>query len=163
MKLRTKEALRTIRTKESALNEREYAGNRLQGTEQKMIRTAVGGADRIGKWGVRQTKKTISRYRKHRMAKKAEKGKKVTEKAAKTAVKGTKVTARFTKRATQATVKTVQAAVKATVAAIKGIAAGTKLTAAILAAGGWVAVLIILLICAVILVAGTIEDFLPFS
>ncbi len=86
MKLRTKEALRTIRTKESAINEREYAGNRLQGSEQKMIRTGMNDADRIGKWGVRQTKKTISRYRKHRMAKKAEKGKKVTEKASKTAV-----------------------------------------------------------------------------
>lgn len=163
MKLRTKEALRTIRTKESAINEREYAGNRLQGSEQKMIRTGTNGADRIRKWGVRQTKKTISRYRMQRTAMKAEKGKKVTEKAAKTAMKGTKVTARFTKRAAQATVKTVQAAVKATVATIKGIAAGTKLTAAILAAGGWVAVVVILLICVAILVAGTIEDFLPFS
>lgn len=161
MKIRTKEALRTIRTKENALNEREYAGNRLQGNEQKMIRTAVSGADRVGRWGIRRTRKTISRYRKHWMAKKAEKGKKVTEKAAKTAVKGTKVTARFTKRAAQATVKTVQAAVKATVAAIKGIAAGTKLTAAPIAAGGWVAVVVILLICVVIFVAGTIEDFLP--
>lgn len=161
MKLRTKDALRTIRTKESAINEREYAGNRLQGTEQKMIRTAVGGADRVGRLGTRQTRKAISRYRMQRTALKAEKGKKVTEKAAKTAVKGTKVTARFTKRAAQATVKTVQATVKATVAAIKGIAAGTKLTAALIAAGGWVAVVIILLICTVILVAGTIEDFLP--
>ena len=59
--------------------------------------------------------------------------------------------------------KTVRAAVKATVAAIKGIAAGTKLTAALIAAGGWVAVVVILLICVVIFVAGTIDDFLPFS
>ena len=175
MKLRTKEAMRTIKTKESALNENEYAGTRLQNMEKKMIRTAESGADRFGRWGIKQTRKDISRYRKQRAAKKAGKGRQITQKAtkgmvqgskatakgAKVAAKGTKAAAQMTKRAVQATVKTVRAVIKAIVAAVKAAAATIKSIAAVIAAGGWIAVLVIILICIVILFASTIEDLLP--
>ena len=89
------------------------------------------------------------------------KGKRGAEKVTKATVKGTKATIRATGRAAQVAVKSVQAAVRVTVAAVMATIAMVKGTVVLIAAGGWVAVLIILLICAVILVAGTIEDFLP--
>ena len=78
------------------------------------------------------------------------KGKRTVEQATKATVKETKATILVTGCAAQATVKSVQAAVKAVAAAVKTTIATVKGTAALIAAGGWVAVLIILLICAVI-------------
>ena len=78
------------------------------------------------------------------------KGKRTVEQATKATVKETKATILVTGRAAQATVKSVQAAVKAVAAAVKTTIATVKGIIALIAAGGWVAVLIILLICVVI-------------
>ena len=80
-----------------------------------------------------------------RTAKAAAKTAKVTVKAAQKAAQAAKAAAKVAVKFAKVAAKAIVAAVKATVAAIKGIVAA-------IAAGGWIAVAIILLICLVALV-----------
>ena len=87
---------------------------------------------------------------------------KTTQAAAKTAQKTARATAKAAKTAAQtacatakATAAGIKAAVKATTAAVKAIIAGTKALIAAIAAGGWVAVVIILVICVIGLIVGS--------
>ena len=50
----------------------------------------------------------------------------------------------------------MKAAVKATIAAVKAIIAGVKALVAAIAAGGWIAVVIIIVICLIALIAGSV-------
>ena len=50
----------------------------------------------------------------------------------------------------------MKAAVKATIAAVKAIIAGVKALVAAIAAGGWIAVVIIVVICLIALIAGSV-------
>ena len=74
---------------------------------------------------------------------------KVTVKAAQRAAQAAKVAAKATVKIVKVAAKAVVAAVKATVAAVKGIVAA-------IAAGGWIAVVVILLICMIGLVVGSV-------
>ena len=60
------------------------------------------------------------------------------------------------KAAAKATVAGVKAAVKATIAAVKAIIAATKALVAAIAAGGWVAVAVIVVICLIALICGSV-------
>ncbi len=87
---------------------------------------------------------------------------KTTQQAAKTAQKTAQATAKAAKaaahaaRATAKAVATgVKAAVKATIAAVKAIIAATKALIAAIAAGGWVAVVVIIIICLIGLLVGS--------
>ena len=77
------------------------------------------------------------------------KGIKTSKKVAETSVKVAKRTVQATKRAAKVAVKATKATVKATIAAIKAMIAGTKALISAIAAGGWVAVVVILIICLV--------------
>ena len=114
-------------------------------------------AKSTGKAAVKTTQKTIKTAEQtarttikttQAAAKTAQETAQVTAKAAKTAAH----TARATAKATAAGIK---AAVKATTAAVKAIIAGTKALIAAIAAGGWVAVVIILVICVIGLIVGS--------
>ena len=74
-----------------------------------------------------------------------------TKKVAKESIKMTQRVARASKRTVQATIKATKLAIKAVVATVKAIIAGTKAIVTAIAAGGWVAVVIILII---VLIAG---------
>lgn len=50
----------------------------------------------------------------------------------------------------------MKAAVRATIAAVKAIIAGVKALVAAIAAGGWIAVVIIIVICLIALIAGSV-------
>lgn len=87
---------------------------------------------------------------------------KTTQQAAKTAQKTAQATAKAAKAAAQAAkvaakavVTGIKAAVKATVAAVKAIIAATKALIAAIAAGGWVAVVVIIVICLIGLIVGS--------
>ena len=69
--------------------------------------------------------------------------------------KGAKAAAQAARAAAKATAAGIKAAVKATVAAVKAIIAGTKALIAAIAAGGWVAVVVIVVICLIGLIAGS--------
>lgn len=98
---------------------------------------------------------------------------KTAEKTAKTAIKTSQQTAKAARHtahaaakashraaqaarvAAKATVATIKAAVKATVSAVKAIIAATKALISALAAGGWVAVVAIIVICLIGLLVGS--------
>ena len=87
---------------------------------------------------------------------------KTTQQAAKTAQKTAQATAKAAKAAAQvarATAKAVatgvKAAVKATIAAVKAIIAATKALISAIAAGGWVAVVVIIVICLIGLIVAS--------
>ncbi len=105
--------------------------------------------------------------------KSTEKAVKTAEKTSKAAIKTAEATAKATQKAAEATAKAAQkaaeiakqtaiaaykaavAAAKAIAAAIKAIAAAIKELIAAIAAGGWVAVVVIVVICLIALIVGS--------
>ena len=219
MKIKTRESLRTIKTfdraeslagktkgglseanrqaedvqRSDSASATDYAGNQVQGSEERIARTVVYGADKIGRWGVRETRKNIWKWKNRpkklkvpkpkqiptpqraalpagkKMVKTAHNTAKTTQKPAKTAkttakasAKAAKAAAKAAKMAAQATVKFIKVAAKAIVATVKATVAAVKGIVAAIAAGGWVAVVIILVIVVVGgLVAGVCDIFTP--
>ena len=97
--------------------------------------------------GVKQTKNAVKTSKE--VAKTAQKTAKETAKASKRAMQVAKETAKRTAQG-------IKLAIKATISAIKGIIAGTKALIAAIAAGGWVAVVVIILICLIGLLCSSI-------
>ena len=210
MKIKTRESLKTIKTFDRAdtlaqkskkgvsslhnsaeqtqnvgyESETDYAGSELQDKEEHIARMTIVGANKVGRWGVKETRKNIQKWRnrprkpkpnpnlkqlpspQRPMLEAPKKGIKAASKGTKNAVKGTKTTAKatakgtvkaaqFIKRAAVATVKFVKVAVKAIIAAAKAVVAAVKGIIAAIVAGGWVAVLIIVIIVIVACVVGS--------
>ena len=211
MKIKTRESLKTIKTFDRAdtlaqkskkgvsslhnsaeqtqnvgyESETDYAGSELQDKEERIARMTVVGANKVGRWGVKETRKNIQKWRnrprkpkpnpnlkqlpspQRPMLEAPKKGIKAASKGTKNTVKGTKTTAKATakgtvkaiqliKRAAVATVKFVKVAVKAIIAAAKAVVAAVKGIIAAIVAGGWVAVLIIVIIVIVACVVGSV-------
>lgn len=145
-----------------ALSEAKNAGGKAAETAKNAaskIRTKNTAAKAI-KGKPRKAVKTASRSMKS--VKQGAKGIKTAQRTAKTAQQTAKATAKATQKAAQATKATAKAAVtgakaavKATAAAVKATIAAVKGLIAAIAAGGWVAVVIILLICLIALVIGS--------
>lgn len=140
-------------------------------------RTGEKTAERTGsaiKQSARSGGKQTIKTAKKGAVKTAQKSVKTAEKTAKTTIKTTQQAAKATQRAAQATIKATQraaqvakatakalvagakAAVKATIAAVKAIIAATKALIAAIAAGGWVAVVVIIVICLIALICGSV-------
>ena len=131
---------------------------------QRSNRTIKQTAKSTGKASVKTAKGTI---------KTSKKAVKTAEATSKTAIKTTQATAKAAQKTAQASVKAAQLAVqaaratakavavtakavaKATVAAVKGIIAGVKALVAAIAAGGWVAVVAIVIICLIALIVAS--------
>ena len=136
-------------------SETDYAGSELQDKEERIARTIVMGADRVGRWGVRETCKNIYNWRNRQIKPKQnfklkqlsapqrpmleapKKGVKRAFKGTKTATKGVKTmanaTVKGTKVASKATVKAAQLIKRAAIAtanfikiAVKAIVATAK-------------------------------------
>lgn len=161
MKIKTRESLKTIKTFDRAdtlaqksksgisslhnsaeqtqnigyESETDYAGSELQDKEERIERMAMVGANKVGKWGVKETRKNIQKWRnrprkpkpnpnlkqlpspQRPMLEAPKKGIKTASKAPKKTVKGTKTAAKGAKTTAKATVKGTKAAVKGTVKA----------------------------------------------
>jgi len=143
-------------------------------TGQRTIKAAEKTAEKTVKQTARSTgKKTVKTVGKGTV-KAAGKTVKTAERTAKTTIKTTQQAAKAAQKTAQATAKTAKAAahaaraaakaavvtakalVKATAAAVKAIIAGVKALVAAIAAGGWVAVVIIIVICLVALLLGSV-------
>ena len=133
-------------------------------TTQKTIKTV----DRSGKT-IKQTAKSTGKA----AAKTTQKTIKTAEQTARTTIKTTQVAAKTAQKTAQATAKAaktaaqtaraatkataagIKAAVKATAAAVKAIIAGTKALIAAIAASGWIAVVVIIVVCLIGLIVGS--------
>ena len=140
----------------------EYAADRtLTGTETA-AHEAAHGLDKAGRKGVKTTKENISKAKDYFQRRKADLPKKQTKDAmrrvrrsADTTQKTIKTVDRSGKTIKQTAKSTGKAAVKATAAAVKAIVAGTKALIAAIAAGGWIAVVLIIVICLIGLIVGS--------
>lgn len=173
-----------VRTKEKAeesvsddINSVEYASNKIKFATN---RTVDEGIHQFNKQGQKSLMKTKENYQKTKVKIKAFKEKmkkgnvKSTIKNAKNTIKTSKQVAKNTKKTAQEALKNSQRAVKlaresarktaqgiriatkATISAIKAIIAGTKALITALIAGGWVAIIIIVVICLVGLLVNSI-------
>ena len=131
---------------------------------RKTIKTTARNAEKAVKSTAKGSVKTAERGVKTAQAtskatiKTAEQTAKATKEAAKASAKAAQKAAQAAKATAKATAATIKAAAKATIAAVKVIIAGTKALISALIAGGWVSVVIILIVvllgCAVSLFGG---------
>ena len=118
---------------------------------EKTVKTTARGTVKATEKGVKTAKATSKTAIKttEQTAKAAQKTAKASAKAAQKAAQTAKATAKATAEATKATVR-------ATIAAVKAIIAGTKALIAAIMAGGWIAVAVILIICLIGLLVGSV-------
>ena len=121
---------------------------------KKGIKQTSKGIKQTAKGTIKTAKKTIKTAERTarttvKTAQQAAKTAQTTAKAAKIAERTARIAAKTAAQAAKAAVKVVTAMVKATIAAVKGLVA-------LIAAGGWVAVLVILVICLIGLFVGSV-------
>lgn len=165
MKIKTRESLKTIKTFDRAdtfaqksqngisslhnsaeqtqnigyESETDYAGSELQDKEERIARMAMVGANKVGRWGVKETRKNIQKWRnrprkpklnpklkqlpspQRPMLEAPKKGIKAASKAPKNTIKGTKTAVKGAKTTAKATVKGTKAAVKGSVKVAQAI------------------------------------------
>ena len=124
----------TVKNTASKIRTKNTSVKSIKGKPQK----AVKNASRSMK-SVKQSTKGI---------KTAQRTAKTTQQTAKVAAKATQKTAQAAKATAKSAATGAKAAIKATIATVKGLISA-------IAAGGWVAVLIILLICLITMVSGS--------
>jgi hypothetical protein len=161
----TRQAQETFRR--SALRTRQTRANSAKAVEHsgEAIKQTVHDADKTIKTASRTIKGSATATRKS--VKTAGRATKVTVKTAKqtalatrraagTAAKSAQVAAQTSRVAARAAAHTAKVTAKVSLAAIKAIIASTKALISVIAAGGWIAVVIILIICMVGLLAGSV-------
>ena len=158
--------------RETASTGGEVRKNAVRGKRNQTIKTAERTEHTIKQSARSAGKKTVKTGAKGTV-KSSEKAIKTAEKTSKAAIKTAERTAKATQKAAQATAKAAQkaaemarqaaiaaykaavAAAKAIAAAIKAIAAAIKELIAAIAAGGWVAVVVIIVICLIGLIVAS--------
>lgn len=170
-RFKEKRAEQTLNRQRAEVNQSVRTAN--QTVRQGGVRTAEQTSKMV-KQSARSTgKKTIKTVEKG-AAKTAQKSVKTAEQTSKAAIKTTQQAAKAAQKTAQASAKAAQkavqaakatakavahgvkAAVKATIAAVKAIIAGVKALVAAIAAGGWVAVVVIIVICLIALLLGSV-------
>ena len=131
----------------------EVLKNRIKSKKNKELKNVINKSGRTIKNGVNKSIKTTKNTKLL-----AKKGIKTTERFAKNSkiiakesIKMTQRVARVSKQVVQATIRGAKVAIKATIATIKAVVAATKALISAIIAGGWIAVVIILVI---VLIAG---------
>lgn len=174
-----------VRTKEKAeetvsndINSNEYASNKIKFATNRAFDESVNQFNKQGqksfmktkenyqksKAKIKQLKKKIKDKRKVKstvkntktVIKTSKEVAKKTEKTAKETIKASKRAMQIAKETAKRTAQGVKVAIKTTISAIKTIIAGTKALVAAIVAGGWVAVIVIIVICLVALMCSSI-------
>ena len=138
-------AIKTVDTSEKAIKQSvasagkkniKFAGKEATKTAQKSVKTA----EHTAKTAIKTSRQTV----------------KTTQKTAQATAKASQKAAQAVKATAKATAATVKAAAKATVAAVKAIIAAAKSLVSAIIAGGWVAIVVVILLCLVGLIAGSV-------
>ena len=154
-------------------NSTEYATNRIENGTKKVVNN-TGIVRNKGNEAVRTTKNNIikvkdtiknikTRLTEKKKIKKAKKdikiGKQViknTEKISKENVKASKRAIQFAREASQKTYEGIKFTVKATITTVKAIIAATNALITAIIAGGWIAIIIVIVICLIGLLCSSI-------
>ena len=137
-----KEIRRTRKETDAIKQTAKSTGKSTAKTLQKSIKTGqrtVKTAQQTARTTVKTTEKTA----------------KAAKKTAEASAKAAKMAAQAARQAAQATYKAAVVTAKAIAAAVKAAIAGIKALVAAIAAGGWVAVVIIIVICLIALIVGS--------
>ena len=118
--------------------------------EQKSVKQITKGAGKTARRSVKTAEKTA-----RATIKTSQQAAKAAQRTAQAAAKASHRAAQAARAAAKATAVTLKAAVKATISAVKAIIAATKALISALAAGGWVAVVVVIVICLIGLLVGS--------
>lgn len=138
-------AIKTVDTSEKTIKQSvvsagkkdiKLAGKEATKTAQKSVKTA----EHTAKTAIKTSRQTA----------------KTTQKTAQATAKASQKAAQAVKATAKATAATVKAAARATVATVKAIIAAVKSLVSAIIAGGWVAVVVVILLCLVGLIAGSV-------
>jgi hypothetical protein len=155
-----KQTLQQVRSEgRQALREvRQNAGLRHSGSSPKTVKSTAKGFKETAKGTIKTAKKSVKTSEQsakqavktaQHTARAAQKTAQSSAKAAKTAERAVRAAAKAATQAAKAAAKGVASMVKATIVALKGLVAAV-------AAGGWVAVLVVVIICMIGLLVGSI-------
>ena len=152
---RLSEPVKTVRQEPGTVKTLDRSRKSIKTVDRS--RKTIKQASSTAKGTVKTTSKSIKTAEKTAKA-----SIKTTQQAAKTAQRTAQATARAARAAAHAARTAARAAataarvaVKATIAAVKAIIAATKALVAAIAAGGWVAVLVIVVICLIGMILGS--------
>lgn len=151
---RTTRSRRTIRGKDRSIKATEQTERTIKQTAKSTGKATVKTAEQTVKTAEKSVK-TAEETAKVTV-KTAEATAKATEKAAEAAAKAAQKAAELIRQAAIAAYKAAVAAAKAIAAAVKAIIAAMEKLIAAIAAGGWVAVVVVVVICLIGLIAGSI-------
>lgn len=167
---KAKDGIRQFKEKRAAENLKNHSVRTPRNKGVKAVQETQKTVKQTARSSGKKTIKTVGKG----SAKTAQKTVKTAEQTAKTSIKTTKqatkaaqktaqATAKAAQRAAQASKATAKAvatgikvAVKAAIAAVKAIIAATKALIAAIAAGGWIAVVVIIVICLIGLLLGSV-------
>jgi hypothetical protein len=154
----------------------EYASNKIKFATNRGVDEGVHLANKEGQKSILKTKENYQKGKvkikqlSHKLKESRTKGVKQTknavktskqvtktaQKAAKESVKASQRAIKVAKETAKRTAQGIKVAIKATISAIKAIIAGTKALIVAIAAGGWIAVVIVILICLIGLLCSSI-------
>jgi hypothetical protein len=150
-------AERNIRTTRQTRNQTIKTSRQTERTIKQTARSAEKTTVKTAQGSVKTTQKTVKTAEQTSKAaiKTAQATAKATQKAAQASAKAAQKAAQAARATAKAAVVTAKAVAKATVAAVKAIIVAVKELVAAIAAGGWVAVVAIVIICLIGLIVGS--------
>ena len=166
---KTKESLVNIKNKYSSLenkeqSENEYASNRITKSSEYVSNKVIDHSRQILKNQKNKVIKIVNRKRLSKVKGKR-KGKSIkqkgeivknTAKASKNIAKTSQNMIKTSQKTLQTTIKTTKIIIKGTINTVKGIIEGTKALISAIVAGGWLAIVVIVVICLVGLLCSSV-------
>lgn len=157
----SKDNLINIKEKDNESSIFDYGNDKIETTLNNATKKIINFSRRKGRNSVANTMKNISNLRNKIKLHKAKKNIKTSKKVGKTIIKNTKRSiktgAKITKKTLKApkmvvkgikqTIKTIKMAIKTTIKILKTVVTVTKAIIAALVAGGWIVVVIIIILC----------------
>ena len=152
---RISEPVRTLRQERGAVKTLDRGKKSIKTVDRG--RKTIKQASSTAKGTVKTASKSIKTAEKTAKAsiKTAQQAAKTAQKTAQATARAARAAAHAARVAAKAAVTAAKVAVKATIAAVKAIIAATKALIAAIAAGGWVAVLVIIVICLIGMIVGS--------
>lgn len=173
---KTKDSLVNIKNKTNISdnkeqNEIEYGSNKIKQSSEylsnKMVDCSNRGIKNIKnkfiKMKNREQLLSIKQKSKLKNIKQKKNTVKNTAKSSKTVIKSSQNVIKMVQQTTKVTVKTLKIVIKGTISTVKGIIEGTKTLVSAIIAGGWIAVVVILIICMVGLLCNSIYGIFLLS
>jgi len=157
----TEQAKKAVKDAKQTLLKTRQTGRQTVKTAKKSVKNVKPAQKTIKTSAktIKTTEKNSIKAAKHSVKTAERSGRAAAKAAVKTArqaAKAAQKSAQAAKKTTKTAVKTARATVKATVTTVKAAISATKGLVSLIAAGGWVAVVVIIIICLIALLVGSV-------